>query len=79
MGSTSYILRCTRQRTLKKWVLGHIVGTSDVGTLVRDKVNYEGIGGNLINKLFVKKDLDKIFNYRQEILLTMFNGECNKS
>ena len=57
----------------------HIFETSDVGTLVKDKVNYEVIGGNLINKLFVKNDLAKIFNYRQATLLTIFNDECEKS
>ena len=68
-----------RKGPYRKWVHEHIFETSDVGTLVRDRVNYEVIGGNLINKLFVKKDLDKIFNYRQATLLSIFNYECNKS
>ena len=68
-----------RKGPYKKWVHEHIFETSDVGTLVRDKVNYEVIGGNLINKLFVKKDLAKIFNYRQATLLSIFDDECNKS
>ena len=67
-----------RKGPYRKWVHEHIFETSDVGTLVRDRVNYEVIGGNLINKLFVKKDLDKIFNYRQATLLSIFNYECNK-
>ena len=68
-----------RKGPYKKWVHEHIFETSDVGTLVRDKVNYEVIGGNLINKLFVKKDLAKIFDYRQATLLSIFDDECNKS
>ena len=68
-----------RKGPYRKWVHEHIFETSDVGTLVRDRVNYEVIGGNLINKLFVKKDLDKIFNYRQATLLSIFNYECNRS
>ena len=68
-----------RKGPYRRWVHEHIFDTSDVGTLVRDRVNYEVIGGNLINKLFVKKDLDKIFNYRQATLLSIFNYECNKS
>ena len=68
-----------RKGPYRKWVHEHIFETSDVGTLVRDRVNYEVIGGNLINKLFVKKDLDKIFNYRQATLLSIFNYEYNKS
>ena len=68
-----------RKGPYKKWVHEHIFETSDVGTLVKDKVNYEVIGGNLINKLFVKNDLAKIFNYRQATLLTIFNDECEKS
>ena len=68
-----------RKGPYKKWVHEHIFETSDVGTLVRDKVNYEVIGGNLINELFVKKDLAKIFNYRQATLLSIFDDECNKS
>ena len=68
-----------RKGPYKKWVHEHIFETSDVGTLVRDKVNYEVIGGNLINELFVKKDLAKIFDYRQATLLSIFDDECNKS
>ena len=68
-----------RKRPCKKWVNEHICETSNVGTLIRDRFNYEVIGGNLINKLFVKKDLDKIFYYRQANLLSIFNDECNKS
>lgn len=68
-----------RKGPYRKWVHEHIFETSDVGTLVRDRVNYEVIGGNLINKLFVRKDLEKIFNYRQATLLSIFNYECNKS
>ena len=68
-----------RKRPCKKWVNEHICETSNVGTLIRDRFNYEVIGGTLINKLFVKKDLDKIFYYRQANLLSIFNDECNKS
>ena len=66
-----------RHGPYRKWVHEHYFEPSDRGTLVRDRVSYEVIGGTLINKLFVKRDLDKIFKYRQTILLNIFNDASN--
>jgi ligand-binding SRPBCC domain-containing protein len=42
------------------------------GTLVEDTVRYCPIGGRLVHALFVKRDLERIFTYRQEEILRVF-------
>ena len=44
------------------------------GTAVRDIVRYRVPGGALANTLFVKRDLRKIFTYRQQKLAELFPG-----
>lgn len=41
-------------------------------TIVRDRVEYAVPGGKLINKLFVQKNVEKIFAYRTEKLEELF-------
>jgi ligand-binding SRPBCC domain-containing protein len=35
-------------------------------TLVRDRVVYAVLGGSLVNRLFVRRDVERIFDYRSE-------------
>jgi len=44
------------------------------GTLVRDRVEYAAPGGTLIDRLFVRKDLERIFNYRARELMIWAAG-----
>ena len=49
---------------------------NEKGVLMIDKVDYElpfGVLGNIAHALFVKKKLEKIFNYRFQILENLFN------
>jgi ligand-binding SRPBCC domain-containing protein len=54
------------------WHHEHIFETTNGGTLCRDIVDYAVYGGTLINTLFVRRDLIKIFAYRREKLAEMF-------
>ncbi|MCC7178567.1 MAG: SRPBCC family protein [Acidobacteria bacterium] len=42
------------------------------GTLVEDTVRYRPIGGALVHGLFVRRDLEGIFRFRQEEILNVF-------
>lgn len=60
----------------KLWNHRHEFIPNENGVLMIDKVDYElpfGVLGNLAHRLFVKKKLDKIFNYRFHILEKLFN------
>ena len=53
----------------------HSFSSKDGGTLCSDLVRYRPRGGALINQLFVRRDVDKIFKYRKsqlQKLLSMF-------
>lgn len=50
------------------WVHEHSFEASANGTLARDHVEYKVPGGALIDRLFVRRDLEKIFDYRAEQL-----------
>jgi ligand-binding SRPBCC domain-containing protein len=54
------------------WHHTHTFTEKDGGTLCRDEVRYWPRGGALMNWLFVRRDVERIFEYRQEKLLEMF-------
>ena len=60
----------------KLWNHHHEFIPNKKGVLMIDKVDYElpfGALGNIAHALFVKKKLEKIFNYRFQILENLFN------
>jgi len=56
------------------WEHYHTFEEVDGGTLVSDQVHYRAIGGALVNALFVRKDLRKIFEYRRQRMMEIFAG-----
>lgn len=50
------------------WIHQHKFVESEGATLVQDEVEYAVLGGQLINKLFVRPDIEKIFQYRSSKL-----------
>lgn len=56
------------------WHHEHTFVEKDNGTLVRDRVDYSVLGGPLIHALFVRRDLERIFSYRQRRLQELLNG-----
>ena len=60
----------------KYWNHFHEFVANDKGVLIRDRVDYElpfGFLGSIAHKLFVKKKLEGIFSYRNQILEDTFN------
>lgn len=61
----------------RKWVHHHQLIRQDNGTLMVDTVDYEVPGGPLaplVNKLYVSRDVSRIFAYRRQVLSTIFGG-----
>jgi ligand-binding SRPBCC domain-containing protein len=57
------------------WTHEHRFSENSGGTLCEDSVNYAALGGALINKLFVEREVRHIFAYRCERLQLLFKGE----
>jgi ligand-binding SRPBCC domain-containing protein len=57
----------------RRWHHTHLFEVVDNGTLCRDIVDYAVYGGRLINALFVRPDLLKIFAFRQAKLRELFS------
>ena len=60
----------------RKWVHTHTFTSQNNGTLVEDKVDYAVPGfflEPLIHRYFVKPDISKIFEYRQNQLTKIFS------
>ena len=56
----------------RRWHHEHIFEPVPGGTLCRDVVNYDVLGGRLVHSLFVRPDLFRIFTFRQEKLSELF-------
>jgi ligand-binding SRPBCC domain-containing protein len=56
------------------WNHEHRFEERDGGTLVNDEVRYSVYGGEIIRKLFVARDVDRIFSYRTEKLRELFGS-----
>lgn len=61
------------------WEHEHTFEEVNGGTLCRDVVNYSVPGGALVNWLLVRRDVEKIFAYRQECLRRRFPGPAHKA
>ncbi len=55
----------------RQWIHEHTFEERDGGTLARDVVRYSVFGGALIDRLFVRRDVEKIFAYRSKRLLEL--------
>jgi len=56
----------------RRWVHEHTFIPHDDGTLVRDVVEYDMFSGWLADWLLVRRDLRRIFDYRQQQLARIF-------
>lgn len=61
-----------RRGPYRLWIHEHRFSAKDGGTLVEDHVEYAVPGGALVNRLFVAKDVAKIFEYRKRRLEEIF-------
>lgn len=60
-----------RRGPYRLWVHEHRFEEEKGGTRVSDRVRYAVPGGELINRLFVAPDLNRIFRYRQRKMLEL--------
>jgi ligand-binding SRPBCC domain-containing protein len=58
----------------RRWRHQHIFEEASGGTVCRDVVDYSVYGGRLVDALFVRPDLYKIFSFRQSKLRELFGG-----
>ena len=58
------------------WHHTHTFEERDGGTFCTDDLRYRPRGGALMNWLFVRRDVERIFAFRQERLRTLFPGEA---
>jgi ligand-binding SRPBCC domain-containing protein len=63
-----------RRGPYKFWVHEHRFQVRDGGTVVGDFVKYAVPGGKLIHKLFIERDVNKIFHYREKRLRELFTA-----
>ena len=61
-----------RRGPYRLWIHEHSFEARDGGTLVGDFVQYAAPGGALIEWLFVRRDVERIFQFRREKLLARF-------
>ena len=55
-----------------QWHHTHRFEAAEGGTVVDDTVLYRPIGGPLVHALLVRRDLDRIFTFRQHAILSVF-------
>lgn len=63
-----------RKGPYKYWIHEHVFVEDEGKTVVKDHLRYFPVGGALLNALFVKRDIGKIFNYRAQKLLQIFGS-----
>ena len=63
-----------RRGPYRSWRHDHVFTDYLGGTLVSDQVVYDLVGGALVDRLFVRRDLAKIFMYRYRTLTDMFRS-----
>jgi len=63
-----------RKGPYRYWHHNHTFESKDGGTLVGDHVDYAVPGGWLIDRLIVRRDLKKIFDFRHRKLVEIFGG-----
>jgi ligand-binding SRPBCC domain-containing protein len=61
-----------RRGPYRLWIHEHRFEEKNGGTVVEDLVRYAVLGGALVNRLFVQRDLDRIFAHRREKVLQRF-------
>ena len=61
------------------WHHTHTFEERDGGTRCRDRVRYRPRGGALVHWLFVRRDVERIFQYRQQRLRELFSDQSEQN
>jgi hypothetical protein len=63
-----------RHGPYREWVHEHTFAVRDGGSLVGDHVRYRVPGGRLVHELFVRREVERIFDYRRERLAQLLGA-----
>lgn len=66
-----------RRGPYRVWIHEHTFEERDGGTLARDRVEYAAPGGWLVERLFVRGDVERIFRFRQETMAKLFARDAH--
>ncbi len=58
----------------RRWIHEHVFEARDGGTICRDRVRYAVPGGRVIDALFVRPDVGRIFAFRKRRLAELFGA-----
>jgi ligand-binding SRPBCC domain-containing protein len=61
------------------WIHRHVFTAEGDQTRMRDQITYAVFGGSLINRLFVQKDVLRIFNHRQTAIQALLPNHHSRS
>lgn len=61
-----------RRGPYREWIHEHTFELQDGGTLTRDVVQYAVPGGAIVDRLVVRRDVERIFQFRQQKLHELF-------
>ncbi len=61
----------------RQWIHEHTFEAAGDETICRDHVRYRVPGGALIDRLFVRRDVERIFDHRTERLREIFSNEAS--
>ena len=68
-----------RRGPYRLWRHTHTFEETGDSTIVGDEVEYAVWGSSIVNTLFVRRDIEKIFAYRAEKLAELFHRKNNNS
>ena len=63
----------------RRWIHQHTFEAHDGGTLTRDRVSYSVCGGGIIDQLFVRQDITRIFEFRSRALVNLFGAKMDRT
>ena len=72
-----YFMDEQRRGPYRLWRHTHTFEETAAGTVVGDEVKYAVWGSSVVNTLFVRRDIEKIFAYRAEKLDALFHRKNN--
>jgi ligand-binding SRPBCC domain-containing protein len=56
------------------WIHEHQFLETEDGTSMIDTVDYDVLGGTLIDRLFVRSDIERVFAYRRKKIIELFGS-----
>jgi ligand-binding SRPBCC domain-containing protein len=64
-----------RRGPYRQWIHEHLFEEQNGGTLVRDLVRYDVRCGWLVNRLFVRRELESVFAFRHKRMESLLGGD----